>query len=405
MRPGRLAFVVCITLLCAVPARAGNGDGGHFSGFAAIETRVFPSSPEWSDQDRATVSPSIVLQPEYRHKFGRGRDVLTVVPFLRLDIDDDRRSHVDLRELNWRHRERDWDVLVGIGKVFWGVAESRHLVDIVNQTDQVENLDGEDKLGQPMVNLNVDQDWGTLSLFVLPGFRTRSFPESRARLRGSAVVETGDAVFESGAGRAHVDFAARWWHSMGDVDIGVAHFRGTGREPRLVEGVRGGNPVFIPHYDVINQTSLDAQYTRDGWLWKLEAISRSGQGRRFAAAVAGFEYTIHGAAGTRGDVGFLAEYLYDGRGREAPATSADDDIFAALRLVFNDAQSVEVLAGALVDRDTNSTLLSIEAARRLGDAWRLEFELRALINTPLGDPEFGGIRRDDHLLFRLSRYF
>ena len=44
-------------------------------------------------------------------------------------------------------------LLVGAAKVFWGTAESRHLVDIINQTDAVEDIDEEDKLGQPMVKV------------------------------------------------------------------------------------------------------------------------------------------------------------------------------------------------------------------------------------------------------------
>ena len=41
----------------------------------------------------------------------------------------------------------------GVRRVFWGVAESNHLVDVINQTDAIENPDQEDKLGQPMLNL------------------------------------------------------------------------------------------------------------------------------------------------------------------------------------------------------------------------------------------------------------
>ncbi len=55
----------------------------------------------------------------------------------------------------------EWEILAGLNKVFWGVAESRH---------QVEDIDEEDKLGQPMLNLTTLRDWGTVSLFILPGF-------------------------------------------------------------------------------------------------------------------------------------------------------------------------------------------------------------------------------------------
>jgi len=49
-------------------------------------------------------------------------------------------------------------LLVGINSVFWRVVESNHLVDILNQTDLIEDIDGEEKLGQPMISLSTQQD-------------------------------------------------------------------------------------------------------------------------------------------------------------------------------------------------------------------------------------------------------
>ena len=73
-----------------------------------------------------------------------------------------------MRELYWRGVFGDLEVKAGAVKVFWGVTESQHLVDVINQADLVENIDSEDKLGQPMINLSWGKDWGTLELFVLP---------------------------------------------------------------------------------------------------------------------------------------------------------------------------------------------------------------------------------------------
>ena len=83
---------------------------------------------------------------------------------------DDQRTHADLREAYWAWQDDEYELIVGVDKVFWGVAESRHLVDIINQTDLVEDLDEEDKLGQPMVNVSVQRDWGRLGFYLLPYF-------------------------------------------------------------------------------------------------------------------------------------------------------------------------------------------------------------------------------------------
>ena len=75
--------------------------------------------------------------------------------------------------------------------------ESRHRVDYINQTDGVEDVDGEDKLGQPMLNLGLQRDWGDLNFFYLPYFRERTFPGTKGRLRAPLVVDTDRARYEA----------------------------------------------------------------------------------------------------------------------------------------------------------------------------------------------------------------
>ena len=131
-------------------------------------------------------------------------------------------------------------------RVFWGVTESKHVVDIINQTDLTENIDGETKLGQPMVNFALVQSWGTIDVFALLGFRERRFfgPHSRPGLGIPVAIE--NPIYESGAGRRHIDFAVRWSHSLGAWDFGVSHFKGTSWDPRFVQEERGGSSVLLP---------------------------------------------------------------------------------------------------------------------------------------------------------------
>ncbi|MEP6146591.1 MAG: hypothetical protein ABJ201_04215, partial [Nisaea sp.] len=112
-----------------------------------MELRVFPGDPAFGSQQDRAASPSFYLEPEITADWNGGDDRFTLVPYARVDQDDDSRTHVDLREANWLHFGDGYDLVVGADKVFWGVTESRHLVDIVNQSDGVEDVDGEDKLG------------------------------------------------------------------------------------------------------------------------------------------------------------------------------------------------------------------------------------------------------------------
>ncbi|NIA70402.1 hypothetical protein HBA54_17495 [Pelagibius litoralis] len=376
-----------------------------FSGFVAGETRIFPDKAQFPGQNNSHISPSLVIQPELRYRWNGRDDRITFVPFLRLDADDENRTHVDIRELNWYRQADDWDVVLGVSKVFWGVAESRHLIDIVNQTDLVESPDQEDKLGQPMANLNLLRDWGTLSFFVLPGFRERTFPDDDARLRGALPIDD-DPSYESSAEEWHVDFALRYSQTIGDWDFGLAHFYGTSREPQLIPTVDSdGNAFLRQRYDLIHQTSLDAQYTTGPWLLKLEALTRDGHdGDRFFAAVGGFEYTFFGAFESNTDLGLLAEYLHDGRDSGTPATPFEDDIFLGTRLALNDVEDTELLAGVILDLDQEERIFSVEFERRLSDNLNLEIEGQVFDNIDSNDL-LSGFEDDSFVEIRLSWFF
>ncbi|RVU39732.1 hypothetical protein EOI86_03330 [Hwanghaeella grinnelliae] len=378
------------------------GAEAEFAGSTSAELRFFPESPQFTDQDDRKLELSVAIEPEFRLFWDRER--LTFIPFFRYDpADHEGRTHGDIRELSLYVERDDWDVTAGIGKVFWGVAESRHLVDIINQADLVENSDEEDKLGQPMVNLNLLRDWGTLGVFVLPGFRERTFPGDEARLRGPLPVDTDRPIYESAAEEHHVDAALRYKQVIGDFDLGLSYFHGTSREPELVQSIGSdGRPVLRPRYEIIDQVGLDVQATMDAWLWKLEAIHRSGAGDPFAAAVGGFEYTLFGVSDSAADLGLLAEYHYDGRGDDAPATIFDNDIFLGTRLALNDTDATEFLAGVIVDQREGEVLALLEAERRITERWFAEVEARFFFNADRGT---SAVQDDGHVLLRISRYF
>ena len=406
--PAAATLSVAAATLTTNPAAAGEWD---FQAEVAGELRTFVEAPQFDQQEDTRLSPSVAVELEWVYETDSGDDRFTLTPFARLDADDDKRTHADLRAANWLHFGDGWDLVVGLDKVFWGVTESRHLVDIVNQDDAVEDIDGEDKLGQPMINLNVEiedlgiLDGSTASLFVLPGFRKRTFVDDDARLRGPLPISD-DAQFESGARERHVDFAARWTQTFDDLDVGISHFHGTSREPRLVPRTTdAGNTELVPFYDQIDQTGLDLQLTTDATLWKFEGISRSGHGDQFFAFVGGFEHTLFGVFESDADLGLLAEYLWDDRDpADAPPALTDNDVFLGTRLALNDEPDTQALAGTIVDVETGSMLWTLEAERRIGADWRAEVEARLFANVS-SDDEAAGFRDDGFVTFRLTRFF
>ena len=328
---------------------------------------------------------AISFRSEYYQTWNDGNDIFAFVPFARIDRQDDERTHFDIRELTWVHVADNYELRSGIRKVFWGVTESQHLVDIINQTDTVENPDGEEKLGQPMINLSFLRDWGVFDLYWLMGFRERKFSGPEGRPAFPFEISTEQSEYESSAEALRSDFAVRWVQSIGELELGISHFSGTSREPRLVPRfiLQNNLPtsvILVPYYDVIEQTGLDAQFFLGDWAFKLEAISRSGQGDRFAAATAGFEKTFVGFAGTRGDLGVIAEYLFDERGAEGPAIG-QDDLAIGLRYAFNNAANTTALLVALIDRASHEYVTTFEASSRLGERLKLTVEASMINNT------------------------
>lgn len=397
----RWGRILTAALVFVTPAAAGELE---ISSDIGLEVRTFFEDPVFPEQFE-TFQPSLILNTEIFYESEDRRHQFVVQPFVRLDSQDDERTHVDLREAYYRYAGDEFDLLLGVSKVFWGVTESRHLVDIINQTDGVEDIDEEDKLGQPMVKLSLLKDWGQLDLFMLPYFRERNFPGVEGRLRTPLIVDTDTAIYEDDDEENHVDVAARYSNFFGSWDVGVSVFHGTSREPRFVPGGTIADPRFIPAYDQITQAGLDIQYTKDAWLWKFEGIVREGQGDTFTAAVAGLEYTFFGVSESGADLGVLVEYLYDDRDEiEAPITPQDNDLFYGARYALNDIQDTSILAGAISDVEDGSTSGLVEAERRLGENWKGELEARFFLNVD-DQNLLNFFEQDSHLTLRLTRYF
>jgi len=415
MIPRMKTFAAFIMLLVAFSNAASAAD---LSGWVELEGRYFPDNPLYPGQQNNSVS--VAVQPEFYQDWENGNS-FTFVPFYRYDSADSQRTHFDIREAMLLLPRENYEIRVGIGKVFWGVTEANHLVDIINQTDLVESIDGEEKLGQTMINLTVLSDRGYLDFFVLPYFRERTFPGRGGRLRFEPFINTGlGAAYESGNEQRHVDYALRYSNTIGNLDIGISDFYGTTREPAyLVAFDRNGALSFMPFYEIINQVGLDLQYVNEAWLWKLEAIYRTGLADgSFYAMDAGFEYTFS-SAGLRGmDLGLIVEYLYDSRNFGvnviAPvagfyvsskfSTFLNNDYMIGLRMAFNDEASSEILAGFIQDLDNHASVFQLEASRRVGDNWKAALESYLFINASQ-DPLLNFLRKDSFFQLSLKYYF
>lgn len=373
-------------------------------GHVDAEYRFFPSDP--AGQQAANHHVSLAIEPQLDAALAsgdNGETSLRFTPFLRLDARDGKRTHADIRELYVQHVSGKLELTAGINTLFWGVTETAHLVNVVNQADLVESPDEEELLGQPMLRATLTTDIGTFTAMALPFFRPRSFAGRDGRPQGGRVSNEERIA---GHGKNQLSAAVRWSHSIGVWDIGLSHFYGIDRQPRFEPGLVDGKGRAIPVYDKVHRTGIDIQATLDPWLFKFEGIYRRqlgplpGRTDEVFAAVGGFEYTFFDISGSGIDIGLIGEYLYD----ERADAVGDNDLAFGTRLSFNDVQSTDFVAAFGRDLEDGSSFYYVEANRRLGESIKLSLEARGTASLARRNP-LAALDGEDFVQLTLGWYF
>ena len=358
--------------------------------------------------------------------------LLTAHPFVRWDQQDDERTVTGVRELLLSFTGDTWELNAGLGRVFWGVTESDNPVDIINQTDIVEDLTGDEKLGEPMLNLNWFSDnYGEFGVFLLPQFQERTTIGENGRPTPGIAVDRSLTTFESSDGNDDFGYALRWTRSFDAWDVGLHYFDGTSRDPTFIPVISDTGAVLAPRYSLLRQTGIDALGLYGDLAVKAEVIHQTGgEIESHAEAVTGIEYTLVGllaplqeneklpddwctpdtrnpfkklACNDRIDLGLVLEYLWDQRGTDSDQLF-QNDMLLGLRFAFNDAATSDALFGILQDLDGGATTLSIEASTRLFESYRLKIFGQQFVNTN-GDTTLDVFDRESFLQLDFSYFF
>ena len=433
--------------ILAAKSNDSNEGEAKFSGYLEFEERYYPQEALFESQDDSF--SSIASELDIYWQSANRYHLIQFKPFARITTaNDGNRNHADIRELYYSYSSHGFQIDIGLNKVYWGVTEAAHLVDIINQTDSVESFGGEDKLGQPMIAIGIEKNWGNLDLYILPYFRERQFAEGSERNRFFGDIVENDSRFESDKKEQHIDYAARWSHYFGNLDIAISYFNGTSREAipfvNTVDIITSSPKTFASFYEQLAQTGLELQYLYDDWAFKLESTYKQQQSGNYNEAVFGFEYTLSDMNPWGQDVGFLVEYLWNNRRnvsiietsqsalnqqlsglgdsiadnlgiknrREAVAIQSDllspfsNDLFIGTRFTLNNIDGTSFLAGVIVDADSQEIIGSFEGSTRIGDNVRISLNAYILSNIK-GEREsaFGFFRRDDFIEAKLQWYF
>lgn len=355
----------------------------RLSGYVEAEGRWFPRTSD--DGVTNKTFGSFAAEPSLRIDLN---DALrfTLTGFGRVETSGTRRSHGDLREAKLEGRLGAVDLTLGVDRRFWGQTEAVHLVDIINQIDTLEDIDAEDKLGQPLVSARWQGDGFSLEAIALPWFRDRRYPNRKDRPNAPLQVVL-PSIRDGGSSRWTPDFAVRATLSKGPLDLAVFGFDGLSREPRLLPL---SGTALTPVHDRITEIGGDALAVLGPVRLKAEGYYRWNRNDRITSAASwgafgfGAEYTVAHIFGGM-DANILAELYYDSRGRFSDAVF-QKDVFAGFRLTGNDIASTELLAGVILDLDQSSKFINVEASRRIGSAFTLLLDVRMPVDVAPADP-------------------
>ncbi|HEU5134128.1 MAG TPA: hypothetical protein VFU13_03190 [Steroidobacteraceae bacterium] len=392
------ALCLVAAMLFATGARA-----SHCDLTAGVEARRYSDlEPDAPARDYRTLAS---VQGELSCSRSHGSQSVSAKVFVRWAQHGSERTHGDIRELQWLWTHEPFQVRAGIDRVFWGVTEFAHIVDVINQADIVEDPFGETKIGQPMLTVTTSGAWGSLSIYGLPRFRVRGFPGLGEPMRPAPPTGIGAALFESRAGRSHFDRALRYSRSQGPLDIGLSYFEGTSRDPRFLIGVpASGIPESHPYYELMSQAGVDLQLTLDEWAFKFEGARRHAAKRTRDAYTVGIEYAMVGVLGTSADLSTVLEYVRDHRDPLPLPGFLDDDLEFGFRISGNDARSSELKLGVTSDRRRDSRAWSVEFGTRIAAHWRLYAQARVFDKVSPRDP-LTLLKNDSYLSLALVRYF
>ena len=358
-----------LTALCLVfmAVKAGAATEIESYGEAVIHynhyTKTAPSPHQDSATGRLYLSPVLDIY--------QGEALVRIAPDVRVVGGHD--AEVDWQEsyinLPVDLEATSLSLTIGSDIAFWGKTEIYNPSDIINTQDFRAGLRQAKKRGMPMVRLSGAAGSGELSLLLMPIFQPNLYPYRSSRENLPLEVADSQNLYGQGTCKNCLSVATRWEGYVGNTDIGLSYFDGTGREPTLAVGA---DMRMTPTYHGIRQAGVDIQHILGETLVKADVIHRAGQPdhhgriRDYTALSGGIEHTLYGIFDSNADAGLLAEAALDSRGVNAH-NSFQRDLFGGVRLVMNDIDDSTILAMVGYDMDYHSRSLTLSGERRLAD--------------------------------------
>ena len=383
------ALSFAIVLLLAHPV-----NGGELNGTLSSRLDFYPENADGT----ASEGRSVEVKIDAFHDFDESRIVGEFI--VREDEKDSGRRITEARQAYFRTPFAGFDVFLGNRQEFWGKAESKNVVDLINQSDAAANEGKSGKLGALSISAERYVDIGDLQLWYISGFREKTFNDSDAHPSSGLTVNS--AQYARKDGKDADDFAVRLSSFAGDWDLAGSVFYGTARDPILTVAV--GGKALNPYYALQKSIGLEAQYTGDATLLKWESLHGTQSSligtHNFSAAVTGIEYTYYRSFETKLDIGLIGEVQHDDR----PQAAANQFGVAGVRLVFNDIADSNILFLLSADSKMDQSIVSLEASQRINDVTSVKLTSQ-FYNARTATSAYGQLSDDDAVTLTLNMFF
>ena len=368
--------------------------GDELNGTLSSRLDFYPENADGT----ASEGRSVEVKIDAFHDFDESRIVGEFI--VREDEKDSGRRITEARQAYFRTPFAGFDVFLGNRQEFWGKAESKNVVDLINQSDAAANEGKSGKLGALSISAERYVDIGDLQLWYISGFREKTFNDSDAHPSSGLTVNS--AQYARKDGKDADDFAVRLSSFAGDWDLAGSVFYGTARDPILTVAV--GGKALNPYYALQKSIGLEAQYTGDATLLKWESLHGSQSSligtHNFSAAVVGIEYTYYRSFETKFDIGLIGEVQHDDR----PQAAANQFGVAGVRLVFNDIADSNILFLLSADSKMDQSIVSLEASQRINDVTSVKLTSQ-FYNARTATSAYGQLSDDDSVTLTLNMFF
>ncbi|WP_199610179.1 hypothetical protein [Flocculibacter collagenilyticus] len=340
-------------------------------------------------------SKGIKAEAKFSHKFEHAKFNSQV--FANWNDADEARRYIDIRKANLYFRKNDFTFGAGVDTFFWGVSESINVVNVMNQSDLMESLDGKVKLGQTFVSVSNRFSNGDISFYYLPEFRAITFPERPSY--GLPIADHDQYEDDKKDG----GFAARGLFYYDQFEFAVSYFKGTRRSPILMRQ-SPSSPLLTPYYLQTENMMFDGVYLSEDFTLKLEAKAGKELNNGFTTANLGIEYPSYLFADYIEEVTFIAEYVFDDRKLTAE-THGQNDLFIGAKFDFGDTNQGRVRFLYSYDFDYSGQYAELSYQYRLNDYVRVKAKVMKVLTAEPTDQRLYALTGEEFAKFSLHYAF